>query len=40
MSEKFAGIKDIVEKINPSSEETKKAVDKFLRLYSELYDKH
>lgn len=39
MNDKFAGIKAIVEKINPASEKTKEAIDKFLRLYSVLYDK-
>lgn len=39
MIKQFDRIKAIVKKINPASERTKEAVDKFWRLYSELYDK-
>lgn len=39
MNNKFYGIKALVEKINPENEKTKEAITKFLRLYSELYDK-
>lgn len=39
MNDKFSRIKALVKKINPTSVETKEAVDKFLRLYLQMYDK-